>query len=196
MVPMRYDVLGPAFHKVLRDVRKHATIQGPTYGCPDRSDRSVDYFVYLLKYEWGDIPLITSSDEEKVLMAPWARHFPNGIHTLCNEHLEKTSKRNLAQNGVSATIQSEICNIMYSKYNHEEDGLISATNESEYLKCKIELLDPYRQYFAGDRFEIETQKIWEHVIEPRMIEPRIPFRNTTNCLESMNHVNKEFQGYR
>ena len=181
---------------ICKKTRKHATVQGPTYGCPDRSNRSVDYFVYLLRYEWGDIPLITSSDEEKALIAPWAKHFPNGVHTLCCEHLEGTTKRNLAQNGVPSEIQSKICNIMYSKYNHEEDGMISARNELEFLTSKVELLSPYMNYFAGDRFEIETKKLWDGVVEPRIAEPRIPFRNTTNCLESMNHVNKEFQGYR
>ena len=183
-------------HPLLRSRRtgKHPVVMGPLFGAPKRTEYFVDDFANYLRKKWGKIDLITGSDEELALINPFEHHFPKGIQTVCTLHMEKNTKRHLTEWKVDTTTQNRICNRLYAKYHHQNDGVIAAKSETEFID-RVIAMNPFAGYFPEDKFQQQVDKLLERVVRPRIQDPRIPFRFNTNALESLNHVFKEVFDY-
>ena len=159
---------------------KHPPLFGPLFLMMDRKESSVKEFAFGLWEKWGDISLVTGTDQEDALRNPSKFFFRDGMAVLCTQHLEDNAVRhmNVAKVADKAT-QKEIIDFVFCKGKHYEDGLIAAKDELEFWERKVQA-GKYRDCFPDDKFDTLTENLWEFVVKPRTLNDGIQFRWKNN----------------
>ena len=168
------------------------TMMGPVFLCHTRNKFDYDNFLAELRREldkitpknWTGKYLILSDGDPGQKWALVKNFGDVAIFCGCQRHLESNVREQIVSNQ-PAKIQ-ECLNFCF----HDDYGLSTRDTPEELAEAESKI---NREDWKDP--DLVLRRVREELVEPRFQEPRLKKNMKTQCVESQNHVFKEYENY-